>query len=123
VSKEKALGTFEKYLSVWVILCIILGILLGRFFPNISTILSRFEYAHVSIPIAVCLFFMMYPIMVKIDFREVVKAGKTPKPVVLTLIVNSKIPAKLGIIFPYSFSLHEKLWKIISFVMPIWALE
>jgi len=88
VSKEKALGTFEKYLSVWVILCIILGILLGRFFPNISTILSRFEYAHVSIPIAVCLFFMMYPIMVKIDFKEIVKAGKTPKPVALTLIVN-----------------------------------
>ena len=88
MSKEKPLGTFEKYLSVWVILCIILGILLGRLFSGAAKILSTFEYAHVSIPIAICLFFMMYPIMVKIDFREVVKAGKTPRPVALTLIVN-----------------------------------
>jgi len=88
MAEKKSLGTFEKYLSVWVILCIILGILLGNFFPGISTVLSGFEYAHVSIPIAICLFFMMYPIMVKIDFKEVVKAGKTPKPVALTLIVN-----------------------------------
>ncbi|MBU2565144.1 MAG: ACR3 family arsenite efflux transporter [Candidatus Thermoplasmatota archaeon] len=103
VEKEKPFGVFEKYLSVWVILCIILGILLGRFFPDISTVLGRFEYAHISIPIAVCLFFMMYPIMVKIDFREVVKAGKTPKPVALTLIVNWCIKPFTMVFFAWFF--------------------
>jgi ACR3 family arsenite transporter len=85
---EKKLGFFEKYLTVWVALCIVIGITLGRLFPNISVALSEFQIAHVSIPIAICLFFMIYPIMVQIDFRQVVKAGKTPKPVTLTLIVN-----------------------------------
>jgi ACR3 family arsenite transporter len=85
---EKKLGFFEKYLTVWVGLCILIGIGLGRIVPNISIALSELQYAHVSIPIAICLFFMIYPIMVQIDFRQVVKAGKTPKPVALTLIVN-----------------------------------
>jgi ACR3 family arsenite transporter len=79
---------FEKYLTLWVILCIIIGIILGKIFPNISIFLSEFQYAHVSIPIAICLFFMIYPIMIQIDFQNVIKAGKTPKPVALTLIVN-----------------------------------
>jgi len=69
-------------------LCIIIGTIIGRAFPEISKVLSATEYAHVSIPIAICLFFMMYPIMVQIDFKEVIKAGKTPKPVGLTLFVN-----------------------------------
>jgi ACR3 family arsenite transporter len=85
---EKKLGFFEKFLTIWVLLCIVIGIVLGRLFPGISVMLSDFQYAHVSIPIAICLFFMIYPIMVQIDFRQVVKAGKTPKPVALTLIVN-----------------------------------
>jgi ACR3 family arsenite transporter len=85
---EKKLGFFEKYLTIWVALCILIGIGLGRLLPDISVVLSEFQYAHVSIPIAICLFFMIYPIMVQIDFRQVVKAGKTPKPVTLTLIVN-----------------------------------
>jgi ACR3 family arsenite transporter len=85
---EKKLGFFEKYLTVWVALCIIIGILFGRLFPNISIVLSEFQYAQVSIPIAICLFFMIYPIMVQIDFRKVIEAGKTPKPVAITLVVN-----------------------------------
>jgi ACR3 family arsenite transporter len=68
--------------------CIITGISLGKLFPQIAAVLDRFSIYQVSIPIAICLFFMMYPIMVKIDFAEVVKAGKTPKPVALTLFVN-----------------------------------
>jgi len=87
-TKKRALGIFEKYLTIWVILCIIIGTIIGRTFPEISEVLSATEYAHVSIPIAICLFFMMYPIMVQIDFKEVIKAGKTPKPVGLTLFVN-----------------------------------
>jgi ACR3 family arsenite transporter len=84
---------FERYLYIWVALCIAVGIILGKVAPDIATYLNSLEiYVKeapvVSIPIAVCLFFMMYPIMVKIDFAEVLKAGKSIKPVGLTLFVN-----------------------------------
>jgi len=89
----KPLGTFERYLTLWVLLCIAAGILLGRVTPQVATYLDGLAITVdgapvVSIPIAICLFFMMYPIMVKIDFAEVVKAGKSGKPVGLTLFVN-----------------------------------
>ncbi|HPD46050.1 MAG TPA: ACR3 family arsenite efflux transporter [Anaerohalosphaeraceae bacterium] len=87
------LNFFERYLTVWVILCIVGGIALGKLAPGFAHTLDGMAiYVNnapvVSIPIAVCLFFMMYPIMVKIDFAEVLKAGKTIKPVGLTLFVN-----------------------------------
>ena len=94
VTKEpKGLGFFEKYLTVWVLLCIGLGILLGNFAPELARYLDSLsiyvdEAPIISIPIAICLFFMMYPIMVKIDFAEVMKAGQNIKPVALTLFVN-----------------------------------
>jgi len=88
IHEERNLSFFEKYLTVWVIACIGLGILLGKGFPQAAQTLDSISIYNVSIPIAICLFFMMYPIMVKIDFKEVVKAGKTPKPVALTLVVN-----------------------------------
>ncbi|MCP4367091.1 MAG: ACR3 family arsenite efflux transporter [Deltaproteobacteria bacterium] len=86
-------GIFERYLSLWVILCIFGGILLGKLAPNLSQTLDRFSLTVndapvISIPIAVCLFFMMYPIMVKIDFGSVIRAGKSGKPVLLTLFIN-----------------------------------
>ncbi len=91
--QPKGLSFFERYLSLWVILCIIGGVVLGRLAPKAATFLDGLairvnEAPVVSIPIAVCLFFMMYPIMVKIDFTEVIKAGKNIKPVSLTLFVN-----------------------------------
>ena len=91
--QPKGLSAFEKYLSVWVILCILGGIVLGKIAPTVAKFLDGLaiylgEAPVVSIPIAICLFFMMYPIMVKIDFGEVIKAGKNAKPVALTLIVN-----------------------------------
>jgi ACR3 family arsenite transporter len=84
---------FERYLTVWVGLCILGGILLGKFAPNLAATLDGMSIKVngapvVSIPIAICLFFMMYPIMVKIDFASVVKAGKSGKPVFLTLFIN-----------------------------------
>ncbi|MDP8212972.1 MAG: ACR3 family arsenite efflux transporter [Candidatus Zapsychrus exili] len=88
IHEKGNLGFFEKYLTLWVIGCIGGGVLLGKFFPNVAVTLDSFSVYQVSIPIAICLFFMMYPIMVKIDFAEVIKAGKSPKPVMLTLIVN-----------------------------------
>ena len=88
IHEERRLSFFEKYLTLWVIGCIGLGILLGKLFPQAAIMLDKISIYQVSIPIAICLFFMMYPIMVKIDFAEVIKAGKTPKPVALTLLVN-----------------------------------
>ncbi|MFP4521126.1 MAG: ACR3 family arsenite efflux transporter [Fibrobacterota bacterium] len=84
---------FEKYLTVWVGLCILAGILLGKIAPGLAQALDGMSIningaPVVSIPIAICLFFMMYPIMVKIDFASVVKAGKSGKPVFLTLFIN-----------------------------------
>jgi ACR3 family arsenite transporter len=84
---------FERYLTLWVGLCIIGGILLGRVAPDLAAQLDGMAITIdgapvVSLPIAVCLFFMMYPIMVKIDFARVVKAGRNTKPVLLTLIIN-----------------------------------
>ena len=90
---RKMTSIFERYLTLWVLLCIIAGILLGRFAPGVAHYLDGLaiyvnEAPVVSIPIAVCLFFMMYPIMVKIDFASVIKAGKSGKPVFLTLFIN-----------------------------------
>jgi len=90
---SKGLGIFEKYLTLWVILCIAAGIILGKIAPGFAKGLDGIAiYVNkapvVSIPIAICLFFMMYPIMVKIDFAEVIQAGKSIKPVGLTLFVN-----------------------------------
>ncbi|OHB43573.1 MAG: arsenical-resistance protein, partial [Planctomycetes bacterium GWC2_39_26] len=86
--EKSTLSIFEKYLSLWVLLCIGAGIFLGKLAPEVAVKLDTFAVYQVSIPIAICLFFMMYPIMVKIDFAEVVKAAKTPKPVALTLFIN-----------------------------------
>jgi ACR3 family arsenite transporter len=91
--QARGLGFFERYLYVWVILCILAGILLGKTAPGVARYLDGLaiyvgKAPVVSIPIAVCLFFMMYPIMVKIDFAEVIKAGKSGKPVFLTLFLN-----------------------------------
>lgn len=85
---NRKLSIFEKYLTVWVLVCIAAGIILGKIAPHTAVILDSLSVYQVSLPIAVCLFFMMYPIMVKIDFAEVVKAAKTPKPVGLTLFIN-----------------------------------
>ena len=91
--KTKGLGIFERYLTLWVILCIVIGIALGKIAPSFAGFLDELAIyvgnaPVVSIPIAICLFFMMYPIMVKIDFAEVLKAGKSLKPVGLTLFIN-----------------------------------
>ncbi len=91
--QAKGLNIFEKYLTLWVGLCIVGGIALGKVAPGFAERLDKIaiyvgDAPIVSIPIAVCLFFMMYPIMVKIDFAEVLKAGKSIKPVGLTRFVN-----------------------------------
>ncbi|MDB9538149.1 ACR3 family arsenite efflux transporter [Anabaenopsis tanganyikae CS-531] len=97
------LSVFEKYLTVWVFLCILAGIALGRLFPGVAIALDAMSIYQVSLPIAVCLFFMMYPIMVKIDFTQAVNAVRAPKPVILTLIVNWLIKPFTMVVFAQFF--------------------
>jgi ACR3 family arsenite transporter len=89
----KGIGFFERYLTVWIGLCIVAGIVLGKLAPGFAQTLDGLaiyvnEAPVISIPIAICLFFMMYPIMVKIDFGEVLRAGKSIRPLSLTLFIN-----------------------------------
>lgn len=91
--QPKGLSFFERYLTVWVGLCIIAGIVMGRFAPQVAQNLDAMAITSngapvVSVPIAACLFFMMFPIMVKIDFAQILKAGQSIKPVGLTLFIN-----------------------------------
>ncbi len=86
--EERRLGVWEKYLTLWVALGIIAGTALGRGLPQIADILSKLEVAHISIPIAILVFAMIYPIMVQISFEEIKKAALSPKPIALTLFAN-----------------------------------
>ena len=97
------LNLFERYLTLWVALCIVAGIILGRVFPGIAETLDAMSLYQVSVPIAVCLFFMMYPIMVKIDFSQAKQAAKTPKPVLLTLAINWLVKPFTMVIFAQFF--------------------
>lgn len=109
MSEEVKLPFFERYLSAWVVLCIITGVLLGKIFPEGINFLSRFEAAQVNIPVAILIWLMIYPMMVQIDFSSIVKAGKKPKGLVVTLVVNWLIkPFTMAvfaaIFFKYVFS-------------------
>jgi len=97
------LSFFEKYLTVWVILCILGGIVLGKLFPRVAVTLDSMSIYQVSIPIAICLFFMMYPIMVKIDFTQATQAVRAPKPVILTMVVNWLIKPFTMVVFAQFF--------------------
>ena len=97
------LSFFERYLTVWVFICILLGVGLGKVFPGVAVALDTMSIYQVSIPIAICLFFMMYPIMVKIDFSQAKKALGTPKPVLLTLVVNWLIKPFTMVVFAQFF--------------------
>ena len=103
VKAGSQLSFFEKYLTVWVALCIIVGIALGKLFPGVARSLDNLSVYNVSIPIAICLFFMMYPIMVKIDFSQAKKAAKSPKPVLLTLVINWLVKPFTMVVFAQFF--------------------
>ncbi|MDQ7091275.1 MAG: ACR3 family arsenite efflux transporter [Methylococcales bacterium] len=105
---QPVMGFFERYLTLWVGLCVFIGIFLGAYLPEFAKTLDGMSITvnHapvISIPIALCLFLMMYPIMVKIDFTEVVKAGKSLKPVSLTLMVNWAIKPFSMYVIAYFF--------------------
>ena len=88
-AKNKAgISVFQKYLTVWVILCMVVGLLTGRFLPQIPAFLNQFEYARVSIPMAILIWVMIYPMMMKVDFRSIKNVGRNPKGLFVTWIVN-----------------------------------
>ena len=89
MSKEKsAISVFQRYLTVWVIMCMVIGILIGKFLPQIPDFLNRFEYAKVSIPMAILIWLMIYPMMMKVDFQSIKNVGKNPKGLFVTWITN-----------------------------------
>ncbi len=87
-NKETSIGFFEKYLTVWVALCMVAGILIGKFLPGIPEFLGKLEYAQVSIPVAILIWLMIYPMMMKVDFKSVKNVGKNPKGLYITWVVN-----------------------------------
>jgi arsenite transporter len=86
--QKGALSFFAKYLSFWVAACIALGVAIGYFLPALPKFLGRFEYASVSIPVAILIWLMIYPMMLKVDFASIKNAGKKPKGLAITLVVN-----------------------------------
>lgn len=88
MKKERGINFFEKFLTVWVILCMIGGILIGRYLPQIPTALGRLEYANISMPIAILIWLIIYPMMIKIDFKSIVNATKNLKGLTITTSIN-----------------------------------
>ena len=86
--KSAGISVFQKYLTVWVILCMIAGVLIGKFLPQIPEFLGKFEYARISIPMAILIWLMIYPMMMKVDFKSVRNVGKNPKGLFVTWVVN-----------------------------------
>jgi ACR3 family arsenite transporter len=86
--KTQGIGFFEKFLTVWVLLCMAVGVLIGKFLPGVPAFLGRFEYAQVSIPIAILIWLMIYPMMMKVDFTSIKNVGKNPKGLFVTRVTN-----------------------------------
>ncbi|MCR4426015.1 MAG: ACR3 family arsenite efflux transporter [Firmicutes bacterium] len=105
------LGFFEKYLTLWVAICIVLGVTIGLKIPSFPRVLSRWEYAHVSIPVAILIWFMIYPMMLQIDFGSIVRASRQPKGLTITLIVN-------WVIKP--FTMFGLAWLFLRIVFARW---
>lgn len=88
MKKRQGIGFFERYLTIWVALCIVVGIGIGQYLPIIPHTLSKFEYANVSIPVAILIWLMIYPMMLKVDFQSVKNVGKRPKGIIITCVTN-----------------------------------
>jgi ACR3 family arsenite transporter len=97
------MNLFERYLTVWVGLCIATGVVLGHFLPEIFNLIAQFEFAHVNIVVAVLIWLMIYPMMVKVDFSSIKDVAKNPKGLILTLIIN-------WLIKPFSMALIGALF-------------
>ena len=110
-SKNTGIGFFEKYLTIWVFLCMVVGVLIGKFLPGIPAFLGRFEYANVSIPIAILIWLMIYPMMLKVDFQSIKNVGKNPKGLFVTWVTNWLIKpfTMFGIAWLFFFVIFKTL--------------
>ena len=82
--QNQSIGFFEKYLTVWVLICMATGILIGKFLPAVPVFLGRFEYAQISIPIAVLIWIMIYPMMMKVDFQSIKNVRNNPQGLIIS---------------------------------------
>lgn len=100
---DSAMGLFERYLSVWVALCIVAGVGLGLLFPGLFAGIAAVEYASVNLVVALFIWVMIYPMMVNVDFASIRDVGRKPKGLCITLVVNWLVKpftmAALGILF------------------------
>ena len=118
-NKIARLPFFERYLSLWVILCIIAGIIIGKVFPSGVNFLGKLEIAHVNIPVAILIWLMIYPMMLQIDFSSIVRASKRPKGLTVTLVVNWAIKPFTMAIFAAIFLKYV----FAAFISPALAKE
>ena len=111
MNDKRGIGFFERYLTVWVTLCIIVGIAVGQLLPIVPETLGKWEYANVSIPIAVLIWLMIYPMMLKVDFQSVKNVGKRPKGILITCITNWLIKSftMFGIAWLFFFVIFKAL--------------
>ncbi len=111
MEKKQGIGFFERYLTIWVALCIVVGIGIGQYIPIIPDTLSKFEYANVSIPVAILIWLMIYPMMLKVDFQSVKNVGKRPKGIMITCVTNWLIKpfTMFGIAWLFFFVIFKAL--------------
>ena len=86
--KEPGISIFQRYLTLWVLLCMVFGVLIGKYLPSVPAFLNRFEYAKVSIPMAILIWLMIYPMMMRVDFQSIKNVGKSPKGLFVTWVTN-----------------------------------
>jgi ACR3 family arsenite transporter len=101
--REESLGLFEKYLTLWIAICIIVGLLVGRFLPQFGLFMDSLKFRSLSIPIGILLFFMMYPTVLGIRFSDIKKAANRPKPLFVTIIANWIVAPPLMTLFANYF--------------------
>ena len=108
---SSGISSFQRHLTLWVLLCMVIGVLLGHFVPGIADFLNQFEYARVSIPMAILIWVMIYPMMLKVDFKSIRNVGKNPKGLFVTWITNWLIKpfTMYGIASLFFFTIF-KLW-------------
>lgn len=117
--KEPGISIFQRYLTLWVLLCMVLGVLIGKYLPSVPTFLNQFEYAKVSIPMAILIWLMIYPMMIRVDFQSIKNVGKSPKGLFVTWVTN-------WLIKPFSmYGIASLFFFIIfkSFITPELATE
>ncbi|ONI43876.1 arsenical-resistance protein [Candidatus Epulonipiscioides gigas] len=109
--KSSGIGFFEKYLTLWVIICMVVGVIVGKYLPTIPDFLGNFEYANVSIPIAILIWLMIYPMMMKVDFQSIKNVGKNPKGLFVTWVTNWLIKpfTMLGIAWVFFYVVFKAL--------------